>query len=647
MKHWLPAICLAGLPAAAYAQTTLSEVVVTATRTPLRAGQTAKPLSVLSDSLLQARPAATLSQLLGSQPGLYMPGSNLSPGSLQAVYMRGATSGYTLVLLDGLPLYDVSSVEGNFDLNLMPVGALERAEILKGGQSTLYGSDAMAGVIHLISRKSSEKPLSGLARLSYGSFHTLRADASVQLEQKGWGLSLSGGGEGSRGFSSAYDVSAKNKFEADGLQSRYLRGRVSRQLGSRWQLYGTAAYTRYRAGLDAGTYTDDADFRAAVSTLQAGAGAVLRAGNSRWHFNYLFTDTHRRYENDSMSVASTATSRYSLEHYRARTHLVEAYLERRLSARWQWLAGGDLRWQNTDQDYVSISAYGPYRTLPLKAAVAQARTASLYSNLILSELKGFGSAFGIRLNNHSLFSNHLTYSLNPYYRVGNHLRLTANLSTGFRAPSLYALYSAYGNLGLRPETALTTDLGLELSPKRLQLRLVYFHRQTRNGLFFESLNQAPYGRYRNLNRQQAHGIEAEVNLQAGGFVLTANHTYTAGRLFTRRSDGRDTVQGTLLRIPKHLTNLHLSRRLSGKAGASLSLQAVGSRADAYYDARAFKSISLTLPGYVLLGADAYYDPRPQWRIFAQARNLTNRRYEELAGYTGRPLSLTAGVQLNY
>ena len=149
--------------------TTLDEVVVTPTKSLLKQSQTGKVVNVITREELQKSFGKSLGEVLNNQPGITINGADNNLGTNQTVYMRGASSANTLILLDGVPLYDVSGISSEFDLNNFALDNIERIEILKGAQSTLYGSDAVAGVINIITRKSSSKPLSLNLNFSAGS----------------------------------------------------------------------------------------------------------------------------------------------------------------------------------------------------------------------------------------------------------------------------------------------------------------------------------------------------------------------------------------------------------------------------------------------------------------------------------------------
>jgi vitamin B12 transporter len=151
----------------------LDEVTITANKTPQKQSQTGKVVSVITKSQLEKSSGKTLGQVLNEQAGLTINGSLNNAGTNQGVYMRGANIGRTLILIDGVPMYDPSFINSEADLNLVALNDIERIEIARGAQSTLYGSDAVAGVINIITTKTDvNKPVNAKAGLSYGSFNT-------------------------------------------------------------------------------------------------------------------------------------------------------------------------------------------------------------------------------------------------------------------------------------------------------------------------------------------------------------------------------------------------------------------------------------------------------------------------------------------
>lgn len=159
---------------------TLDEVVITANRFPQKQQTTGKVVTVIPKSVIEKSGGLTLGELLIQQAGITIAGANNTLGTNQDVYLRGAATGNTLVLVDGVPAYDPSTIASTFDINHMPLDQLERIEILRGAQSTAYGSDAVAGVINLITRQQSDKPVNLYGTLAYGSFNTFRGLAGLR-----------------------------------------------------------------------------------------------------------------------------------------------------------------------------------------------------------------------------------------------------------------------------------------------------------------------------------------------------------------------------------------------------------------------------------------------------------------------------------
>ena len=132
--------------------TSLDEVVLTANKYPNKTSLTGKVVTIITSEQLERSGGKDLSQLLTEQAGLFISGANSNAGKDKSVYLRGARVEHTLITIDGIPVYDPSGIGSNFDIRNLPLSNIERIEILKGSQSTLYGSDAIAGVINIITK---------------------------------------------------------------------------------------------------------------------------------------------------------------------------------------------------------------------------------------------------------------------------------------------------------------------------------------------------------------------------------------------------------------------------------------------------------------------------------------------------------------
>src|SRR6185312_10270981 len=239
----------------------LNEVIVTSTKAPVKQTETGKVVNVITQEQLQKSFGKTLGDVLNEQPGIIINGAENTLGTNQTVYTRGASAGNTLILLDGVPLYDASGISSEFDLNNFALDDIERIEILKGSQSTLYGSDAVAGVINIITKKSGKKPLNLNVDLSAGSYETYKGAVSLSGNNgHGQTFFVSYNKIYSNGFSSAYDSTGKNHFDNDGFNQDVVLLNYTFQPFKKasFRLFGK--YNNNHADLDAGAFQDDKDY---------------------------------------------------------------------------------------------------------------------------------------------------------------------------------------------------------------------------------------------------------------------------------------------------------------------------------------------------------------------------------------------------
>ena len=162
----------------------LDQVVITATKSPKKLSETGKIVTVVTRQDIDHSVGKDLAQVLNEQTGIIVNGANSNPGKDKSIFFRGASDKYTLILLDGIPLNDPSQLGGQYDIRLIPLNTIDRIEILKGSQSVLYGSNAVAGVINIITRKAESEQTTGTGTLSYGTYKTLKGGADFGRKGK-------------------------------------------------------------------------------------------------------------------------------------------------------------------------------------------------------------------------------------------------------------------------------------------------------------------------------------------------------------------------------------------------------------------------------------------------------------------------------
>ena len=615
--------------------TTLDEVVVTANKMAQKQSTTGKVVTVITKSDLEKMGNKNLATLLQEQVGVTVNGSSNNAGSVQTIFTRGASGGRTLVLLDGIPVNDPSFINNDLDLNLFATSSIERIEICRGAQSTLYGSDAIAGVINIITTsKDISRPLQINASSILGSFGTQKNNLQVAGKKNKWSYSGRLAHTNSNGFSAANDTTGKNNFDADYYKGLAVHGQINYAATEHFSVKAFSMYNKYKAGVDAGVFRDDRDFTIENSSLLLGTGFVYKKKNFQITGTYQHNTLDRHFLNDSAHKTSTW---FEKNDYAAASDYAEIYTSVKLSDRLTALAGLDYRKGSYSQDYLSVSGWGPYK---FNDPTRYAEQSAIYGSLLYTSLnKKLTLELGGRANKHSVYGNNQTFTFNPSFAVNANTRIFASVSTGFKAPSLYQISI---NDKLDPEKATSYEAGFSYQNKSLQTRLVYFNRQTANGIDYNYINY----QYFNYVKQAVNGLEFEIRKSIAHQISAfANYTFLAGKETTQnRITNKDTITyDYLLRRPAHQLNMGISAQVNTK----LRLEITGRYASKRYDVGGYAVRDILLKSYVTLAANAGYQLNKHWRFTADIQNFTNTKYYEVYGFKTMPLNASVGAVFSW
>jgi vitamin B12 transporter len=616
----------------------LDDVVVTATKSPKKLSETGKVLTVITREQLQQNSSHSIGEILNQQTGLIVVGSTATPGTNQSVYMRGAGSGNTLILIDGVPVYDASGISSEFDINYININQIERIEILKGAQSTLYGSDAVAGVINIITKKNTYKPVTGFADVSAGSFGTLNTAAGINGRLKNFQYAAGGSYVRTNGISSAYDSTGKANFDKDGFDEYNLNASAGYNISPHFNLRAFAQYNQYKAGIDAGAYTDDKDYNLKNKNTIAGLTGDLNMGSNRLVFNYQYNYIDRSFIDDSTDVPTFVI--YQRGSYKSYSHFAEVYNNTAISKHAELLVGADYRYNATSQSYLELSSYGPYQTALGKDS-AHTNQGSLYASFFIKDISGFNAEIGGRINNHSIYGWNETYSINPSFNINAHWKVFVNVASAYHVPSLYQLYSEFGNKDLKPEKSQTYEGGMQFTSGKIQSRVVYFKRDIKDVIIFYTDPVTYAGYYINADKQNDNGVEAELSFSPVRSInFVANYTYVNGDVKTQ-SSGKDTSYFNLYRRPHNVFNFSANWQ-KDKLTASAKLHATS-----YFYEAVYGSAPQKFDGYYTVDLYAEYKPAKDLGIFVDARNITDQQYFELPGYNSKRFNIMAGLHVNF
>lgn len=638
----------------AYAQTdsaqrTLPEVVVTANKFSKNVNETGKVVTVVGPDVLRRSSGRSVAEVLNTQAGVVLIGAQNNLGTYPDLYFRGAGIGKTLVLLDGIPVSDPSTIVGSFDLNNLSVDNIERIEIVKGALSTLYGSDAVAGVINIISRKGSETPFTATGTLARGSYNSFKGAVSLAGRSKGVTYNASYNRLSADGFSSAEDTLGTQGFDNDGYRQDAFQASVGFRVTPRLHLRVFGQGSHYKTDLDNGAFSDSKDYTLTVDQSNLGLGVDYRYGADNHLFvNYSYNVSERRYWDDSLFAAPFYD--WAKQRYTGRSHFAEAYTNLRLAEHFDLLGGAELRLQNTDQFYLSHSSFGDYKS-ELGKDSAKATQTGLFAALLLKDLGGFNAELGGRYNHHSRYGDNFTWSFNPSYRIAGQVKLFANFASGYKVPSLYQLYDASaGTRTLKPEESTTVDAGVEVRPVRqLMARATYFNRDTKNGLDYNNATN----QYFNYNRQKDHGFELELQARTKRYFVNAGYTWVTGEVNTLNyvydptsysyNVKGDTTYNNLFRRPKSLVNLGAGFYPCKGCTVSATYRHMGTRQEFIYG-----GAPKELKAYGTVDVYTEYQLRQSLKLFADLRNLFDQKYTDAYGYNSRRFNFSIGAtfQLN-
>ena len=618
---------------------TLDEVVVTATKSEVKQSQTGKVVDVITQEQLQKSFGKSLGEVLNEQPGMIINGADNNLGTNQTVFTRGASSANTLILLDGVPLYDASGISSEFDLRNFALDNIERIEILKGAQSTLYGSDAVAGVINIITKKSGKKPFGVNVDLSAGSYGTYEGAVSLSGNNgHGQTFFISYNKIKSSGFSSAYDSTGKANFDKDGFNKDAFMANYGLKPFKNTSVRFFGKYNNNHADLDAGAFQDDKDYTNHNNNAIAGAVIDYKLKKGFIRFQYNYNRFNRNYLDDSTDVGGF--SKYQKGKYNGTSNYAEIYTSLNLTNHLELLTGADYRQNSSSQLYIFLPDYG-FPSLPISADSAKTNQFSYYASLMFKEKKGFNMELGGRYNHHNIYGSNFTYSANPFYLFDKHYKIYANLSSGYRVPSIYQLYSEYGNKDLKPELTTSLEGGLQYFSDKINARITGFARDGRDVFYFYTDPVTYASKYINADKQRDYGIETEAQINfSKKFAAVLNYTYVDGKIITNEVTRKDTSYFNLYKRPKNVLNISLNFQATKAFFFSAKLKTVSKAYEPQYNGPSYE-----LKGYYTLGFYGQYQFNKKFNIFVDLQNITDQKYFVTRGFTTKGFNANGGIHI--
>jgi len=606
--------------------TTAEEVIVTGAK--FAQSRDDSPLNVTVIDSATVAQNTDLAQLLNEQPGISINGAYSNPGKDKSIFLRNGANNFTVILLDGQPLLDPSSLGGAVDLRLLSLDGIDRIEILRGARSLLYGSDAVAGVINLISKGAAADPSAPREPSMY-----LRAAAQNYGTFEG-GLGAAGGDENidfqinfdyfsTRGISEAVaPAGTSTPFERDGATRQSTTASLNFHPLAGLSIRPSVRLAAFDGDYDAGsfqdadnTYTNDLLAPAlAVDYLKNNVSLGGRYGlvRSERVFNSTFGTSEFAGTNQQADVFGTFTAG---EH---------TFLTGGLQYRDETLDNGDALTDNPDATTIS-----PY----LQAGTRLAK-------VILLEA-------GFRFNNHSRFGGQANYSLALSANATDALGFRVSAASAYQSPTLDQLFGPFGpNAMLQPQVSNSVEIGTTLRDPdgSYSVDINAFRRTIKEVIQFDFALG-----YQNRDQLLDNGVEVAASARISDRLsLAGNVSYVKGRLSSPDGNGGTTESDKFFRRPRTTGMLGLTFNARAPFTARLTGHYTGDRPDVFFDA-GFERLEVDLDPYFLLNAYAEYRllKRENLRLFLDAKNITNADFVEVTGFgvLGTTVRFGASIRL--
>jgi vitamin B12 transporter len=612
---------------ASYANAELTDlpdtIVVTATRIPTPEEQVASSITVVTAEDIAARQLQSLPDLLKQVPGLNVVQTG-GAGGQTSVFMRGTNSNHTKVLVDGIDVSDPSNSGGAFDFGQFLTQDIQKVEILRGPQSGLYGSDAIGGVINIIT-KSGAGPAQFNAGVEAGSFDTFNqmANLSGSLDQFHYAANVAHFHSGETPVT-PLDLLAPGEKRIDDYYDNFT---ASTKLGfdvtENFDLGLVARYTDTHLRLT-GENEDNfpADFpdsaQSANNTLQTYARATA----------HLLSFAGVLEQTLGIAYSNIKSSDFAPELARS-----DAFGER-VKFDWQ----GIIRLAADEKLVLGAEHQRDEITAPISASTS---IDSGYAELQSSFGDRLFDTLSVRYDKNDRFGGKVTYRFAPAYLMESGTKLKASIGTGFKAPTLNQLFQSFpdfdffANPNLKPESSVGWDLGVEqaLAGDRLRFGATYFHNNIKNLI----ADSADFTTDINVGRAVTQGVESFVAYQPIQ-VLTLRLDYT----YTQAMD--EIAEQELLRRPKHKGSLNAAWAATRRLSLNATVLSVSSWVDGNRD---FSISRLNASPYTTVDMAAAYELNSNLSLYGRLTNLLDRRYENPVGFLQPSIGAFAGIKTKF
>ena len=621
----LSSTCLSNAYADSVASNTTEPLIISAIRVPTPASQVASSVTVITSDDIEAKQQRTLPDILQEVAGLNIVQGGA--GNVASVFMRGTNANHTKVLIDGIDVNDASSASGAFDFSQISAANIERVEVLRGPQSGLYGSDAIGGVINIIT-KTGKGPAQFTASVEGGSFGTFNQAAGVSgsTDKLNYNFNVEHLRTDANPVTPSNLVPAGRPRNNDYYDSETASTKLGAKLTDNLDIGFVGRYTFAQINNTGDDFT--------------GPEALLT--NNTNHDFYTRGTAHLVSFDDKLEqtvgLAYTSYNRDYIDPNAMAYSSFGQYQGDRIKTDWQ----GNIKLMQGQ-----TVTLGAEHQLDQLSDPSQPVTAQMTNNAGFIQLQSeFGrqlfNTISVRDDDNSQFGSKATYRIAPAFLITQtDTKLKASLGTGFKAPTLDELfdnYPAFGfaaNPNLKPETSTGYDFGFEqkLFNKKVHFGSTYFHNDIKNLI----ADNAAYTTYVNIGKATTYGFENFISYKPLNILsLRADYTFTIAK--------DDIAQQELLRRPKNKGSFSVTYQATDKLSLTSSVLYVGKSIDGNRD---FTIARMKSGSYTTANIAAEYAVNDKISVFGRIANLFDRHYQEPIGFDAQGIGAFAGVKAKF
>lgn len=604
-------------------ETELENLVVSAARTPIALEQSGSSITVIDRAELENRQATFLLDVLRDVPGVAVSRSG-SFGSTTQIRLRGSEANHVLVLVDGVEMNDPSLGDA-VDFAHISARNLERIEVIRGPQSALWGSDAVGGVISIVTREAT-KPLSLSGYVEAGSFSTKTAGAHIS----GRGESFAYSGNVALFDTDGTNISRSGP-EDDGYDNQTFSFKTSFDLTDRWTagatLRRTSATTQFDP-TDFGTgFPTDGDNETEVNRSYGSVFSTFSAGSWRHEFNLdLLSTDNKNFANGNIGTRQAA-DKVSLSY----------------QAALQWRDQGVVFALEHEEDDFEQRGDSPFGDPNQDQVISNRGYIVEYHNNSYDPLNFSISA---RHDSNSDFDDVTSYRISGSYQINDATRLRAAVGTGQKRPTFTELFGFFpdqflGNPNLQPEESTAWEVGVNQYFGTVRTEITYFNERLKNEIngFVFDLNTFQFTAENQDGNSRRQGIEFGLSGDLGQRVsYSASYTYTDAD--EPNGDGRRVE----LRRPKHRGSANLNFSVTPRANINLNLTYNGTQQDQFFPPFPNPSEIVDLDNYTLVNLAGHWEMTPRLTLTGRVENLLDEDYEEVFGFRAPGTGAFVGLQ---